>query len=853
MSYGRNTKPLYFEGLDLVCLSGDNGVGKSTILDAITWALWGKARAKFDDDLIRKGENTMWVELVFDLEKILFRIVRKRTLAGKGKASLQLWVSDSYKTLTSDTENQIFWRSITESTKKQTQDKINEILKMRYNTFINSAFLRQGHADEFTIKSPTERKEILSEVLGLSYYDLLEKKAKEYSRAREIETQSLTQQIQDIEEELLQKEIFKKELEQIKKKSKKFKEKLEETEKKLERLRAKKNRLESKSEKFIGLQKQIAEREEEILELKKEILSQKETLEKSQKIISKKDEIIKASTKIKELEEKERKLSEKLNLRSSLKEGKIALEKKLINLEQEISLERNNLENKKKDTEAKINQLKSVPEDLKKLILNLKLFDKLQKRLESKNNKLSNIKEQNSALESTNKQIVVKGKELRNRNKLLEESKQAKCPLCTQNLSLQHKKEVLTQISNEIEQLLKEYNQSLKLIKKNQTNIKEIEKEIKSLEKRLSERSVYEAKRGELENKIKGLEDGKKLLSQIEERLKTLDFKAKNKEQKKGLKVKLDIIDKKLATINYDEKLHQKARQEIQKFKPFEKLKEKLQQAEQNIKYAESIIDKNTEKLKTQAEKLEKDKKEKDALGKEISVLQETNLKLKDKQGEEKNLKEEFAENKEGLGTAQEKLLHLQKQERTKKEKKEKLKIRTEEKGIYEELALAFGKKGIQAMIIENVIPEIEKEANDILKDMTDGRMKVKLETQRAKKMKDKTIETLDIKISDERGERPYELYSGGEAYRINFAIRVSLSKLLTRRAGAKLELLAIDEGFGAQDTVGKERLVSIINFIKKDFKKIIVITHVPEIKEAFPIELRVSKEEDGSHIEIIK
>ena len=50
MCYRDDVTPLHFDGIDVVCLSGDNGAGKSALLDAMTWALWGRARAKSDDD-----------------------------------------------------------------------------------------------------------------------------------------------------------------------------------------------------------------------------------------------------------------------------------------------------------------------------------------------------------------------------------------------------------------------------------------------------------------------------------------------------------------------------------------------------------------------------------------------------------------------------------------------------------------------------------------------------------------------------------------------------------------------------------------------------------------------------------
>ena len=160
-------------------------------------------------------------------------------------------------------------------------------------------------------------------------------------------------------------------------------------------------------------------------------------------------------------------------------------------------------------------------------------------------------------------------------------------------------------------------------------------------------------------------------------------------------------------------------------------------------------------------------------------------------------------------------------------------------------------------MIIEAAIPEIEDEANNLLSRLTEGRMKISLQTQKETKTKTSDgekglIETLDIVISDEMGERAYEMYSGGEAFRINFAIRLAISKLLTHRAGAKLQFLVIDEGFGSQDAPGRARLVEVIDAIKNDFEKILIITHIEELKEEFPVRVEVSKNSEGSTFKII-
>ena len=111
--------------------------------------------------------------------------------------------------------------------------------------------------------------------------------------------------------------------------------------------------------------------------------------------------------------------------------------------------------------------------------------------------------------------------------------------------------------------------------------------------------------------------------------------------------------------------------------------------------------------------------------------------------------------------------------------------------------------------------------------------MNIKLETQRARKsQKGDPIETLEIKASDEQGTRGYELFSGGERFRIDFAIRIALSKLLAHRSGAPLPTLFIDEGFGSQDATGRERLVECIRSIQDDFRLIMVITHIEELKK---------------------
>ncbi len=171
----------------------------------------------------------------------------------------------------------------------------------------------------------------------------------------------------------------------------------------------------------------------------------------------------------------------------------------------------------------------------------------------------------------------------------------------------------------------------------------------------------------------------------------------------------------------------------------------------------------------------------------------------------------------------------------------------------YKSLERAFGKDGVPALLIEQALPEIETKANELLDRLSDGAMSVRFVTQSTYKDKkrDDLKETLDIQISDGAGVRDYEMYSGGEAFRVNFAIRLALSEMLASRKGARLQMLVVDEGFGSQDVLGRQRLIQAIRAVQDDFAKILVITHLDELKDSFPTRIEVEKTQNGSIIAV--
>ena len=160
LSYRDNVPVLDLEGVHIACLCGDNGHGKSALLDAITWALWGTARARVQEDLVYQGESDMTVDLEFQASDGRYRVSRRFARASRGRQGA------TFLELFHATDDG--FQPVTGNSVRETEAKIRSLLRMDYDPFVNSAFILQGRADMFTTSTPSKRKELLGEVLGLS-------------------------------------------------------------------------------------------------------------------------------------------------------------------------------------------------------------------------------------------------------------------------------------------------------------------------------------------------------------------------------------------------------------------------------------------------------------------------------------------------------------------------------------------------------------------------------------------------------------------------------------------------------------------------------------------------------------
>ena len=101
-----------------------------------------------------------------------------------------------------DQQSAIEWRPLTERTLRDTQARIEQILRLDYDTFVNVSFFLQGRADQFAQQPPTRRKEILGNILGLEAWEIYRERAAERRKGIERELDSVDGRLAEIDAEL---------------------------------------------------------------------------------------------------------------------------------------------------------------------------------------------------------------------------------------------------------------------------------------------------------------------------------------------------------------------------------------------------------------------------------------------------------------------------------------------------------------------------------------------------------------------------------------------------------------------------------------------------------------------------
>lgn len=842
LSY-RDPVELDFTSLELACISGHNGAGKSSLLDAFTWALFGEARGKGVDVInLSQDVKSAEVALTFAYEGNTYRV--QRTLPRNKSTILEFQVLDAD-----------LWRPLTEKTTRETQSRIEQTLQLDYETFINASFFLQGKADQFTQKKASERKAVLSSILGLEIWDTYKERTAERRKELERDVDEIDGRIAEIDAELAEEEERRRRLGELEGTLKQLSAAREAQETALENIRKNVTLVNEQRKVVVTYQAQLQKAQDAFTNIEKKIAGQQSERADYADLVSRAKDIEagyrawqKARKDLEKWEETALQFREHDEKRQPLL--------------REIEVEKARLEQEKQELEKQwtvVNGLLATVDELEEQLNASKISlqeveSKIQERVELEN-KRNEARERQAAMKAENESLRKEMEELKGRIDALKVAEGAECPLCGQPLSESHRKSTLKQL----EATGKDKGDAFRGNKKASD---ELEAEIAEFAARVARFTDAENERLRFSNSISQItsqlesiksqstewdKTGAKRLKEITKLLEGRKYAQEAHKELKGL-------EKELAKLGYDISAHDAKRKEELELREVEDDHRKLDSAREVSKR----IEKEIKELEEEREKKREDVDEAQKMFAEASEklteaeagapnLQEAESKLFELREDENRVRDE-------VGAARQRVEVLA----TLRTRKMDYETRREELSQnilrHKTLERAFGKDGVPALLIEQALPQIEQKANDLLDRLSDGHMSIRFVTQaeyRDKKRED-LKETLDIQISDSSGMRDYEMYSGGEAFRVNFAIRLALSEILSQRKGARLQTLVIDEGFGSQDALGRQRLVEAINAVKHDFAKIFIITHLDELKDAFPNRIEIEKTERGSTVTVV-
>ncbi|MDD5190122.1 MAG: SMC family ATPase [Dehalococcoidales bacterium] len=845
MPYCDNVPPLDFTGIHTATISGDNGSGKSSIIDAITWALWDKTRAKKEDDLIHTNQNEAQVDFEFAVGGQKYRVIRKRARpkkqGGTGQTHLHFYIIGEEGA-----------RSLDGDTIGLTQKKIEEVLHMDYETFTNSAYLRQGHADEFTTATPADRKKVLGNILGLNIYEDLEKRAKEIAGQRKVAREQLQNSLGDVDAELTLLPVYEAEMGKAETEMTGIEAAIKSTEDNLKNLRGQKETLEAKKARITQIDQAVQTGKQQMAQLRPQIGQLQVRINEHEVIIAKTAEIEAVYAKFLETGDQVEMLNKNLAVISRLKQKEYDLEKAIEREQQGLVKEHALAQNRVGEYQKTAQALAGWQEELKQTRAKLEQLAKQEENLKQQKQTGQEMLAKIRSLEADKTRLENEITGINEKLHLLKNQPgTAKCPMCGCDLGPNGIAHIEGEFESEKIKKADAIKACINEIKIKQGELKTLSEETSLQERNASqEKMKMQTRMGGLETQIKRAEEAGKQLTEVAQTLQEIEERLTAKNFALAQQDALKLLNAELSKINYDPQKHEQLRQLLESLKTADAPKHKLDEARRSItgeKESLAALEKMAGDLN---DSLQQNEQQRLVLAPEIAGLPAVDAGLAEKELELKNLTGRQMQARQKIGGITQRLEYLHQLREKRKEKSELLSQSAKEEQIYRDLAEAFGKKGVQGLLIETAIPEIENEANRLLAKMTDGRMSVKFETQGATQKGDVT-ETLDIKISDELGIRSYEMFSGGEAFRINFSIRIALSRLLARRAGAPLPTLIIDEGFGTQDAGGIEKLKEAIVSIQDDFEKILVITHIDELKDAFPARIDVTKTPEGSMISL--
>jgi len=1014
LSYREAT--LDFSGLHVACVCGANGAGKSSLLEAIAWAVWGQSRGASEDDIIHQGESEARVDFTFSCQQQHYRIVRSRHRGQGGTLEFQVQTPSGFRALTA--------RGM-----RATQQLIQQHVRLDFDTFVNSAYLRQGRADEFMLKRPGERKQILADLLKLDQYDLLAERAKERSRQIRTDLAVLERTLDQAATQLQQAPAVTAQITQIEQQLAELQRDQDTDATRLQEHQTRQQQRHTWQQEQALQQQQQQRLQEDCDRLQTELNQGQTQIQTLTTLLAEADAILTGYRQFQELQARDEQWTARLQAHQTAqqqqrqlqqqqaaaidalqqqiqrlqgqqatlrqqdqelqhildKEADIAvalqhlaqardrlatldhlqaqavpLAQRQHQLQQQLDQQQMRLTARLEELQAtiqRVQQQQSTHPELERAIAQVtQQIDYLEKRRAYQNQVREKGLERRSFMErlqERQRDYERQLAELDQKISLLHPSSHPlthpashpsahlpPCPLCDRPLDTQHRTLVLERHQTEKQEILNQLWVLREQLTTSEREIKVLRREYRELEQELACYGTILAHSGRLQAQFHAVADGQQQLLRLVQEQRTLEQQLQAQTYATELRQELQALAESLQQMRYDDRDHALARGQVDQWRWAEIKQAEIRQAQrQRTRFTHQAEDlegaiaqlmqqleaeqtsprqqelgqleqyiatvgydgdrhaavrdalRQAQPYQLRYQELTQAQQQYPVLGQQLAeraallaerreLLQATTAKLHwleaqlaqtpDSSAAIADLEAQMRERRSHLDTRLAQLGQLQQQRQQLEQIQGQMADQQAQQQalkrqlrVHQELVHAFGRNGIQALIIETVLPQLEAESNQILGRLSANQLHIQFVTQRASKHKQKSvtrekaaayklIDTLDILISDTQGTRPYETYSGGEAFRINFAIRLALARLLAQRSGTALQMLIIDEGFGTQDQAGCDRLVGAINAIAADFACILTVTHIPQLKEAFQLRIEVNKTPDGSQITIV-
>ena len=768
---------------NLIGIIGRNGSGKSTIIEAIGWVLYGNTIARSEKQEIRsqfEETNPCSVEMVFNYGGHEYKIIR--TLKGKNAISEAAVYRDG------------------NSEPEAVQDRgvnqfIEELLKLDRQSFITSVYARQKDLAALSSMKPEERRKNINRLINI---DLIDKAREKVRRDKNDKLKTVEGISKALKDEKVLAETEKSVLSQLKdkeKEEKKLKVSVEKETKQLSLVKEKLGTQEKTRDVFAHWSKEIAKGESRL----KENIESKNRLEKEFGDIKRAE---------KELAQLEKELVDF----DSIKERNEQLNK-AATLFSKLEGKRKNLEilsDSIKKEKTKHNELEQSAELLEQT--NQQLADNVAQTEELENN-ISALEEQLKKVHSEKSLCTVKGKEAKQKLEKIEElGSEGECPICTQTLG-NHYDHVSENFQAEIEKLRTDY-------KKFDTEEKQLKIEA-------------DQKKQELSNLRKTNVELNRKQSKAQEAATAL---IRSQESIDNFSKQINKIEQEIAgygDVSYDETEHITIKD---KYENLLTVKTKSVQLSERVSRKISVqseiqkIEKNM--AETNAELAEFIKKQKDLNFDENEYLESKN-----------NVEEQTRELdkvRETFSTLREELAGLKKEkEQIEQQIKEQENLRNEIKNEKEQIDYLtalddhFGKFRLD--LASRIRPLIAHRASELLSITTTSRYNLL-----------HLDEDYNIQIYDGNQPFGIERFSGGEQDLANLCLRIAISQVVAERSGgAPINFVVLDEIFGSQDVERRDLILNALGQLSNQFRQIFIITHIEQIRDMLPVIIEVVQKDD--------